>query len=256
MADRVPTSGPWQTDPTLQGLIAQYIQATSGAAGSPTGQAYRGSGNARAQQLGDEIHRYVLQNRQRLGIPDNYFPDVQTRGQTLYDPNQNQFRDAAITGAAMGAGAYGLGSLGGAAPAAAPSAAGGVLPATIPGSYASSLYASGGFGVPGGTASGVAAGLGGLGAAASGGGGGGGAGAASGLLSQLTSGQGLAGLAGLLTTLATRPSGSGGSGDPFSTNPQLQHMLDVASQRVDRTDPLHQSITQLAMSRLPTNVQR
>lgn len=176
-----------------------------------------------------------------------------------------------VAGVGLGAGA-GLAIAGGPAVASAAggsqAAAGGALPATIPGSAASGLYASGGFGVPGGTAAGVAAGTGGLAAAGDvantipvGGlrptNGGNGSGAAGGLLSQLTSGQGLAGLAGLLTTLATRPnSGSGGSGDAFATNPQLQHLLDVAGQRVDRTDPLHQSITQLAMSRLPTNVQR
>jgi len=73
----------------------------------------------------------------------------------------------------------------------------------------------------------------------------------------LTNPQTYAGLAGLITALASKPNGGGaGAGDPFATNPQLQHMLDIASQRVDRTDPLHQAVTQLAMNRLPTNVQR
>jgi hypothetical protein len=65
-----------------------------------------------------------------------------------------------------------------------------------------------------------------------------------------------ASIAGLLTTLASKPGSGSGSGDVFSQNPQLQHLLDVSSQRVDRTDPLHQAVTQLAMQRLPTNVQR
>lgn len=52
-------------------------------------------------------------------------------------------------GAATG---FGGAAAGGAA------ASGGALPATIPGSYASTAYAAGGFGVPGGTAAGVAAG--------------------------------------------------------------------------------------------------
>lgn len=172
--------------------------------------------------------------------------------------------------AAATLGTVGALNAGGAPAATTTATSGGPLPATVPGSYASNLYASGGFASPSATAAGLA-GAGGLGTvagaagAAGGAGGAGGAGAAAGasggagraLLDQLTSGQGIAGLAGLLTTLAMRPNGGGGgSGDPFSTNPQLQHLLDVSSQRVDRTDPLHQSITQLAMSRLPTNVQR
>lgn len=77
------------------------------------------------------------------------------------------------------------------------------------------------------------------------------------IIDQLTSGNGIAGLAGLLTTLATRPgSGSGGSGGGITDNAQLQRLLDMSTQRAERTDPLHQAITQLAMNRLPTNVQR
>lgn len=140
------------------------------------------------------------------------------------------------------------------------------MPWTIPTSMA---YETGMFGVPGGTAAGVAAGhagLGTIGAAsgaagaaggAAGGAGGAGAAGAGGLLSQLTSGQGLAGLAGLLTTLAMRPnSGSGGSGNGLADNAQLQRLLDMSAQRAERTDPLHQAVTQLAMSRMPTNMQR
>lgn len=66
-----------------------------------------------------------------------------------------------------------------------------------------------------------------------------------------------AGLAGLITSLASRPNGGGGAaGDPFTQNPQLQKLLDMSFNRAERTDPLHQAVTQLAMGRLPTNVQR
>lgn len=138
------------------------------------------------------------------------------------------------------------------------------LPATVPGSYASTLYASGGFGVPGATAEGLAAGTGGLGTiaantargAANGAGQGLGSRIGNGLVDTLTSGNGIAGLAGLLTTLATRPNNSGGSGNGIGDNAQLQRLLDMSAQRAERTDPLHQAITQLAMNRLPTNVQR
>jgi hypothetical protein len=213
--------------------------------------------------------------RYLFGAESNLRDDGVPAGGLHYDPTngQTQFTNTyghpgtmravglGAVGAAGGLAAAGLlPGLGGAS-AAGSAAAGSALPATIPGSYASNLYAAGGFGVPGGTASGVAAGLGGLGAAGAAGAAGGAGGAAaggfsSGLLDQLTSGRSIAGLAGLIATLASKPGGSGGSGDPFAMNPQLQHMLDVASQRVDRTDPLHQSITQLAMGRLPVNVQR
>lgn len=67
-----------------------------------------------------------------------------------------------------------------------------------------------------------------------------------------------AGLAGLIASLATRPgSGSGGDGgDPLAQDPQLKALLDMSVNRAQRLDPLHQSITQLAMSRMPTNMQR
>lgn len=241
MADRVPTSGPWQTDPVLQQLIDQYIRSTSGPVGSRTGQAFRGSGNASAQNIGDQLSRYVRENRVRLGIPDNYFPDIQTRGQTLYDPNQNQFRNAAITGAAMGAGAYGLASL--AAPgAAAPGAA--APAAAAPAAAAPAAAAPAAAGPLGSIAPAVAPAAASLGQR---------------LIDHLTSPGGIAGLAGLITTLATRPgggNGGGGSGDLISQNPQLSELLNMSAERARRTDPLHQSITQLAMQRLPTNVQR
>lgn len=76
-----------------------------------------------------------------------------------------------------------------------------------------------------------------------------------GLKGFLTDPQTYGGLAGLLATLATRSSGSG-AGDMLANNPQLQSLLDMSVNRAQRTDPLHQSITQLAMSRLPANMQR
>lgn len=107
--------------------------------------------------------------------------------------------------------------------------------------------------IAGGAAAGGAAG-GGLGTVAARAGGAGGIGGK--LLDSITSGNGIAGLAGLIATLATRPNGGGGSGDLMSQNPQLSELLNMSAERARRTDPLHQSITQLAMQRLPTNVQR
>lgn len=223
--------------------------------------------------------RAAMTDMRSDGTPQNgYHYNTQTGGidKTNLYGHPGTMRAVGLGSVAAGGALASLGLLPGMGGASAAgggtgAAAGGALPATVPGSAASSLYASGGFGAPGGTAAGVAAGAGGLAAAGdvantipvgglrptSGGNGGGGGNAGNALLSQLTSGQGLAGLAGLLTTLATRPNnGSGGSGDLMSQNPQLQHLLDMSANRAERTDPLHQAITQLAMSRLPTNVQR
>lgn len=86
-----------------------------------------------------------------------------------------------------------------------------------------------------------------------------GGGASGGIKGFLTDPKNYAGLAGLLTTLATRPGGNGGGGnadDILAQNPQLKSLLDMSVNRAERLDPLHQSITQLAMSRMPTNMQR
>lgn len=51
--------------------------------------------------------------------------------------------------------------------------------------------------------------------------------------------------------------GGGASGTDLLTQyPQLQELLAISAERSRRTDPLHQAITQLAMGRLPTSVQR
>lgn len=109
MADYVPTSGAWQSDAQLQQLLQAYLTAAARdrAAGN-----MRGAGQREAQAF----DQYVQQNRQRLGIPANYYPDPRTGGKTLYDPNQNVWRDVAIAGGSMLGGAYGLGAaLGGGA---------------------------------------------------------------------------------------------------------------------------------------------
>jgi hypothetical protein len=115
MADQVPTTGAWQTDPTIQAYLARM---------KARGQANRGSvaaGDSQRQADDLAFSRYIEANRQRLGIPDNYWPDPRTNGQTLYDPNQNVWRDLAIVGGSMAAGGYGLGAaLGGGAATAAP----------------------------------------------------------------------------------------------------------------------------------------
>lgn len=62
-----------------------------------------------------------------------------------------------------------------------------------------------------------------------------------------------------LLTLA-HGGGSGGTGGApgpgLLDNPGLKSLLDISVNRAQRTDPLHAAVTQLAMSRLPTNMQR
>lgn len=145
-----------------------------------------------------------------------------------------------------------LPGLGGAAASAAPSATTAVpsMPWTIPAGFEASMGAA-----PLGS---VAAGAGGAAGAAGAGAAGAAKGIGGGLLDQLTSGKSLAGLAGLIASLvAGRGNGVGDATAAFNQQyPQLNQLLDMSAQRAQRTDPLHQAVTQLAMSRLPTNVQR
>ena len=79
-------------------------------------------------------------------------------------------------------------------------------------------------------------------------------GAGASALKDLLSAKGLTGIAGLIAALATRPRGIQQSQIPYDA--QMQQLLNTSIGRVNRTDPLHQAVTQLAMNRLPTNVQR
>jgi hypothetical protein len=51
--------------------------------------------------------------------------------------------------------------------------------------------------------------------------------------------------------------GNNGGGQPggIQTNADLEELLSIGANRVRRTDPLHRSATNLAMSRMPTNMQ-
>lgn len=136
-SDEVPESGPWQTDPEFQRLFqAAMSNSPSTQNASSTGSWMRGGQDPRAAQDAALAFRRYLEApgaRERLGIPANYWPDPRTNGMTLVDPNQNVWRNIAITGGSMAAGGYGLGALlGGAgaatAPAASTAAEGGLLP--------------------------------------------------------------------------------------------------------------------------------
>jgi hypothetical protein len=65
----------------------------------------------------------------------------------------------------------------------------------------------------------------------------------------LTSPDGLASLAGIIGGLATGGMGGGGG----ASDEQMNQLLEHAVRRTERTDPLHQAVTQLAFSRLPVS---
>lgn len=156
-------------------------------------------------------------------------------GQVEREPGEwGRLGRTALIGAGMGLGAYGLGAAlgGGASAAAAP----GALGPSTPGNIAATTAAT----VP---PASLAAGVGGVGAGSK-------------ILDALTSKSGAASLASLIPLLMRGGGNGGGSGDAFTNNAQLQSLLDMSVNRAQRTDPLHAAVTQLAMSRLPTNMQR
>lgn len=250
MPDSVPTSGPWQNDQQLQQLMRAALSSGMSARGSQT------PGQLQAWQA---LNAYVNGNRRRLGIPDNYYPDPRNGGSLLYDPNQNVWRDIAITGAAMGAGAYALGSMlpAGAAPsgagASASQAAGGLLPQTAPGAASAALTGvTPGLGL--GNTGNLNGAVGSIGPqvvdALSRGGGGSILDKVKTALSGQDGGAGLASLASIIAGLA---GGNGTMSGNSATDERLNALLDSAQRRTDRTDPLHQAVTQLAFSRLPVS---
>jgi hypothetical protein len=81
-----------------------------------------------------------------------------------------------------------------------------------------------------------------------------GAGVGSRWLRELTTPQNATGLAALVGMLASH-NGSGAN-TSLTSSPQVQSLLDSVTSRAKATDPLFQSINQLAMSRLPTSVQK
>lgn len=68
----------------------------------------------------------------------------------------------------------------------------------------------------------------------------------------LTSDEGIGSLASLLPMLMSRGGGNSGSAANMTASmPQLQQLLDMSTQRAQRTDPLHQMVTRLAEQRMP-----
>lgn len=144
---------------------------------------------------------------------------------------------AAVAGpAVIGPALFGPGAA--AAPVGGLSADGTIPFTTAPGVHAAALSGSvgpaSGLGAAGGSAAGGAAASGGL----------------AGFLKNLTGGQNLTSFIGLGTSLA------GGLGGGGSSDDELKNLQAITEARMRRVDPLHQAITNLAMSRLPTNMQR
>lgn len=179
-------------------------------------------------------------------------------GNQVWDPKQGKFVTpfsldklatygtlAALTaGGANAAMAGGAAAGGGALPSATiPAATGTLTTGAVAPAMTPIASAVGGAAVPGAT-----------GAVLSGTGGGRGVGAD--ILDQIRGGNGAAALASLLPILAAASRGGGGGGNQVAMPAGLTDMLNMSAERAKRTDPLHQSITQLAMSRLPTNMQR
>jgi hypothetical protein len=237
MADRVPTSGPWQTDPMLQHLVRvlKAKMADPAAARMPRGGGYQ----AEAKALND----YVAANRMRLGIPDNYTVDIRTDGQTLYDPNQNQLRDALITGGAMAGGAYGIGAAlgGGATQAPAFAEAGGLLPNTTPVPYSAvALNPPGAAAFGGSIAPNIASSAGGA--------------AARGLLDKFSDPQSLAALAAL--GIGGASSLMGGPDNAMSDDAikdEIAKSLAIQRGRLEQAQPAYDAMVNMAYGMSPTH---
>lgn len=239
-----PTSGAWQADPQLQQLGLAW--KTARAAG-----ASRSAGMPEAEAL----TRYIDANRQRLGIPQGYYVDPYTGG--LVDKSTPWVK-IALTGAAMAAGAYGLGAVLGGAPAVA-GASGSALPAgfdsvngAVVGGQAAAPAVSGASGAIG---AGPAAATATAGATAS-------AGTAKSLLDRLkgivpNSPRDAASLAALIPLLTSAFSGGGSGGNnPFGDNGALSNEITqgLATQRkrLEQTQPTFDTLVNMSYGTSPT----
>lgn len=225
MPDRVPTSGAWQTDPQLRMLMQAFTQAQA------AGGVSRGRGQAEALAL----QRYIESPgmRQRLGIPNNYWPDPRTNGQTLYDPNQNVWRDTALTGGAMAAGGYGLGAALGGAPAAAGGGAGTITgPLTADEIFGASA-------VPTATATTTAA------AAPT---------AADRLKKALTNPKDIAPFLAMIPMLTSMAGGSGGN-NPFNDagiTDEIKQGMALQRKRLEQTQPVYDTLVNMSYGMSPS----
>lgn len=98
MADVIPTSGPWQTDPQL----LQLIQA----ARSPSYATPLNKTGVTPEAV--QLSQYVNANRQRLGIPEGYRPDASTGGQTLVKDEGVPWLKESLIGGGLLLGGVGL----------------------------------------------------------------------------------------------------------------------------------------------------
>lgn len=233
----------------LNAMFPRFSSWEAAIAGLPNDPLYRSIVGGRDS---DAYRTMFL--REAYGLPQNY---AVRNGRLVED--DNSLRNGLLGGGAMMGGLFGLDALigGGTAAAGGTSAAttGGLLPSTtIPaatgtlttGAIAPTMTPIAGA-IGGGTAAGATGAL---------GAGGSSAGVGQNILNSIRN-RGPEALAALLPLLAMRAQGGGNS--PVmggQTLDAINNMVGMANTRAQRTDPLHQSITQLAMSRLPTNVQR
>lgn len=74
------------------------------------------------------------------------------------------------------------------------------------------------------------------------------------MLKSLASPQGIASLASIVPALMSRGGGGGGGLDSLlQQQPQINQLLGMSAERAQRTDPLHQAVTSLALSRMPVS---
>ena len=211
--------GAWQTDPEVQRL-AQAVMAANAAP-------FTGQKRTQLDQATAALQHYIDANRARLGVPDGY----SVRGDGQLHKTGYPWWVIPATGAGMALGGLGLGAaLGGSAAGAATGAIAAPVGTVAPGvvNLATPASNAAAAAVP---------------PAASGG--------LSGVIKSLTSAGNLPSLVGLGTSLLGGLGNGGGS-----NNAELDRIQQITEARMRRADPLHQAITSLAMSRLPTAFQR
>jgi hypothetical protein len=221
----------WQTDPELQRL-RQAVLAESRV--SPIGKATGAPSQAMRAYM-----NYINQRGPSLGVPSGYTIDPDTNQLKKDDPIP--WAKIGITSGALLGGAIAAPALMGAGG----SAAGGASASGASGASAAAAEGPGSFAAP---VAGGATPLGGVAPVAAGG-------AGNSILDWLKDPKNLAGLATTIPAIAGL-TGNGGSQNGPMDDPTVQQLLQMNLKRQQRTDPLHESVTQLAMGMMPTAYQR
>lgn len=234
--------GIWKKSPQVDPAIIAQLQARVDA--DPSVQNFTGwRRNASAGGRVDNPDALSVHIKALLGnqLPDGY--DVSQDGQIVYTNKTPALQQAAWAALPIA----GVSALGAALPSAAGAGAAGVNSAIplgeIPAAGSAGLYTAGQLGGAGLTGVDLAS------KAING------AKAGSDVLNGLTSAKGIASLASMIPMILAAQSSNSDKNNPLN-NPQIQQLLNMSLQRQQRTDPLHQAVTQLSMSMLPTAVQK